>query len=113
MHLTVTDSSGLSRTTYKDVNPNLVELTIAASDPGARFSIDGLPYTGSYTERAVVGVDYVISAPTTQTVNGRQLTFDGWSDGGAATHTIRVPEQATTYTATYTASSGANLAQVV
>lgn len=113
VHLTVTDSSGLSTTTYKDVNPNLVELTIAASEPGARFSIDGLPYTGSYTERAVAGVDYVISAPTTQTVNGRQLTFDGWSDGGAATHTIRVPEQATTYTATYTANSGANLQEVV
>lgn len=113
VHLTVTDSSGLSTTTYEDIRPNLVDLTIAASDPGVRFTIDGLPYTGSYTERAVVGVDYVISAPTTQTVNGRQLTFDKWSDGGAATHTIRVPGSATTYTATYTAGTNANLIEVV
>lgn len=113
VHLTVTDSSGLSTTTYQDIRPNLVDLTIAASDPGVRFTIDGLPYTGSYTERAVVGVDYVISAPTTQTVNGKQLTFDRWSDGGAATHTIRVPGSATTYTATYTAGASANLIEVV
>ncbi|KUI25543.1 hypothetical protein AU196_22250 [Mycobacterium sp. IS-1742] len=112
VHLTVTDSSGLSTSTYEDIMPNLVDLTIAASDPGARFTIDGLPYTGSYTERAVVGVDYVVSAPTTQTVNGRQLTFDGWSDGGTATHTIRVPADATTYTANYV-TAGANLQQVV
>ncbi|BBY17775.1 PQQ-dependent sugar dehydrogenase [Mycolicibacterium litorale] len=113
VHLTVTDSSGLSTSTYRDINPNLVDLTVAASNPGAKFTIDGLPYTGSYTERAVVGVDYVLSAPTTQVVNGAQLTFDRWSDGGESTHIIRVPGQASTYTAIYTAASAANLQQAV
>ncbi|MFS0898437.1 PQQ-dependent sugar dehydrogenase [Mycolicibacterium litorale] len=113
VHLTVTDSSGLSTTTYRDINPNLVDLTVSASDPGAKFTIDGLPYTGSYTERAVVGVDYVLSAPTTQVVDGKQLTFDRWSDGGAPTHAIRVPATPTTYTVVYTADSRANLQQAV
>ncbi|TFV61462.1 PKD domain-containing protein [Mycobacterium sp. PS03-16] len=101
VHLTVTDSSGLSTTVYKDIKPNLVDLTITTDTPGATFTIDGLPHRGTYTERAVVGVDYVVSAPTTQVINGQTVTFDGWSDGGAPTHTIRVPNSNAVYTVNY------------
>ncbi|MGE2692880.1 PQQ-dependent sugar dehydrogenase [Mycolicibacterium pulveris] len=100
--LTVTDSSGLSTTVYKDINPNLVKLTFNASDPNATFTIDGIPYTGSYVEeQAVVGVERVLNAPSPQPGSGGQLVFVGWSDGGAQSHTIVTPEGDTTYTVTY------------
>ena len=38
--LTVTDSSGLSSTTSRDIRPNLVTLTFNASDPQAAFTVD-------------------------------------------------------------------------
>ena len=43
-----------------------------------------------------------ISAEPTQTLGGVTYTFAGWSDGGAATHTI-VARSGGSYTATYTA----------
>ena len=32
-----------------------------------------------------------LNAPTQQTVGGTTYTFTGWSDGGAATHTVNAP----------------------
>ena len=66
--LTVTDSSGLSTTQFVDVKPRLVDLTFDASDPDATYTIDGIPTKGAYTERAVVGVERVLSAPSPQYV---------------------------------------------
>lgn len=110
--LTVTDSSGLSTTVYKDINPNLVRLTFNASDPDATFTIDGIPYQGSYVEeQAVVGVERVLNAPSPQPGSGGQLIFVSWSDGGAQSHTIVTPEGDTNYTVTYDfVPSGAELA---
>ncbi|MFY1621488.1 PQQ-dependent sugar dehydrogenase [Micromonospora sp. WMMD736] len=99
--LTVTDSSGLRTTERVEVYPNLVTLTVNANDPDAQFTIDGQPRTGSYTEQAVVGVERVLGAPSPQTVNGQQLVFNNWSDGGTQNHTITTPATDVTYTVTY------------
>jgi hypothetical protein len=99
--LTVTDSSGLTSTKSVDVRPRLVTMTGNANDPTATFTVDGIPHTGSYTENAVVGVQHVISAPSSQFTSNGQLVFGNWSDGGAATHTVVTPGTATTYTVTY------------
>jgi glucose/arabinose dehydrogenase len=99
--LTVTDSSGLTTTQYTEVNPNLVTLTVNASDPNASFTIDGKRKVGSYTEQAVVGVIRTLGATSPQTVNGQQVVFGGWSDGGAPTHTFTVGDADSTYTVTY------------
>ena len=96
--LTVTDSSGLSSTDSVDVHPNLVEMTFTSDEPGATYTIDGQPHTETYTETGVVGVERVIGAPAQ---DGYQ--FDGWSDGGAQTHTITTPAANSTYTAYFTA----------
>ena len=89
--LTVTDSSGLSTTQSVDVKPRLVTLTVNANDPEAKFTIDGIPQTGSYTEQAVVGVERVLGAPSPQYIDNGQLLFNNWSDGQAQTHTIITP----------------------
>ena len=107
INLTVTDSSGLSSTQSIDVLPRTVALTFNATNtdgtpnPNATFTVDGIPITGTYTENAVVGVQRVLSAPSTQFANGAQLTFAGWSDGGAQTHTITTPATAATYSVKY------------
>ena len=103
--LTVTDRSGLTTTVVKDVRPNLVTLTFGANDPNAKYTVDGIPRTGLYTEDAVVGVHRTLGAVSPQTVNGQQLVFGSWSDGGAQTHTIVTPGSNTSYTVNYTTVS--------
>ena len=99
--LTVTDSSGLKTTTYKDVFPNVVDFTATASDPGATFTVDGVPHVGSFTERAVVGVQRVLSAPSPQHTSAGELVFVSWSDGQGQTHTITTPSSGANYTVTF------------
>lgn len=101
--LTVTDSSGLTTTVEKDVRPNLVTLTFGANNPNARYTLDGIPRTGTYSELAVVGVHRTIGAISPQTVGGQQLAFDSWSDGGTQTHVIVTPGANTSYTVNYAA----------
>lgn len=103
--LTVTDSSGLTTTTVKDVRPNLVTLTFGANDPEARYTIDGIPHTGTYSEQSVVGVTRTLGAISPQTIGGQQMVFGSWSDGGAATHTVVVPGSDTSYTVNYVPSA--------
>lgn len=97
IRLTVTDSSGLSTTSSANVHPNTVTQTFTASDPEAVFTIDGKPYTGSYTETSVVGVERVLGISSPQTVDDGQLVFVSWSDGGEQTHTIVTPGTNATY----------------
>jgi glucose/arabinose dehydrogenase/regulation of enolase protein 1 (concanavalin A-like superfamily) len=101
VEVTATDFDGLQRTVFKDIYPNLSELTIQASPPGAQFTVDGHPHNGPFSEQAVVGVQRVLHAPSPQFIGGQRYKFAGWSDGGAQTHTISTPAVDTTYTATY------------
>ncbi|MGV0811720.1 PQQ-dependent sugar dehydrogenase [Mycolicibacterium boenickei] len=101
VRLTVTDSSGLSTTTSANVYPNTVTQTFTASDPEAIFTIDGKPYTGSYTETSVVGVERVLGVSSPQFVDDGQLVFVSWSDGGAQTHTIVTPGTDANYVVTF------------
>ena len=99
--LTVTDSSGLATTQSVDIRPNLVTLTFGSNEPGATYTVDGIPHTGTRTERAVVGVIRVLDVPSPQTVNGIPLSFDSWSDGGAQRHPITTGATDTEYTANF------------
>jgi glucose/arabinose dehydrogenase/PKD repeat protein len=96
--LTVTDSSGLSTSSYVDVKPRLVNLTFVSSDPDAVYTIDGIPYRGTYREQAVVGVKRVLDVQSPQSTETGPLVFGAWSDGGAQKHTITTPGADTTYT---------------
>ena len=100
IHLTVTDSSGQSASTFVDVHPRVVTLTLSTRDP-IQFTLDGQPVTAPYLFPAVVGMIRTIGAPLTQTVGDSTYTFRSWSDGGPATHDIVVPGVATTFTARY------------
>lgn len=101
IHLTVTDSEGLSDTTYVDVKPRIVDLTFTTSDPDATITIDGVPHQGTYTEQAVVGVIRTIGVPSPQFVNGQELEFSHWSSGQAQTHQLTTPGADASYTAVF------------
>lgn len=99
--LTVTDSSGLQTVVQKEIHPNLVELTFGTNVPGGRYTLDGIPHTGPYTEMAVVGVERTLGAISPQTIDGQQYVFGSWGHGGSATQVITAPGSATSYTVNY------------
>ena len=68
---------------------------------GLGLTLDGVPITAPYTFTGVANFKRELGAPLTQTLNGVTYQFVGWSDSGAATHTIATPSTDTTFTATY------------
>jgi glucose/arabinose dehydrogenase/PKD repeat protein len=101
IHLTVTDSSGLRHSVFRDIVPNKVTLTLNTNIPGLSLALDGQPLPAPQTFESVVGVIRSIGAPSLQTVGGVQYEFVSWSDGGATTHNITTPAANATYTATF------------
>jgi glucose/arabinose dehydrogenase len=97
IELTVTDSAGAQSTTYADILPNVVTLTLASDPSGLQLTLDGQPVTAPYAVRGVVGMTRTIGASSVQ----GNYSFVGWSDGRAQTHTITTPATDTTYAATY------------
>ena len=77
IHLTVRDSAGLTHTTFRDVLPRTVQVTVATNPAGLQVRIDGQPVT----------------APTT--IHGRRRNPADAHGGDAADvgrHDLRVPE---------------------
>lgn len=101
IRLTATDPGGLAHTSSVNIRPNLVPLTFAASNGALQYTVDGVPYTGTHTEQAVVGVERTVGAVASQFAGGQQYLYAGWSDGGAQTHVITTPAGGATYTVNY------------
>ena len=49
MTLTVRDSAGQATTTFRDVRPRTVQITLAANPGGLALTLDGQPVTASFT----------------------------------------------------------------
>lgn len=99
-HLLATDSSGLTHEVTRDIQPIKADVRLATSPTGLTLTLDGQPHTAPYTFTGVAGAHRDLGAAA-QTRNGRRYVFSGWSDGGAAAHTIVTPSSAMTYTATF------------
>jgi|CXWL01.1.fsa_nt_gi glucose/arabinose dehydrogenase len=105
LELTVRDSQGLTASSFVDLLPQTVRLTLASAPAGLALALDGQPVTASHTVTAVVGVQRSVGVTSPQGLGGVTYTFAGWSDGGAASHTVTTPEVDTTYTASFAASA--------
>jgi glucose/arabinose dehydrogenase len=105
IHLTVRDSGGLTSTTFVDVVPRVVTLNLATTPPGLQLTIDGQPVATPAAVGSVVGMRRTLGVVSPQSSGGTAYTFQSWSDGGAATHTIATPATDATFTATFSASS--------
>jgi glucose/arabinose dehydrogenase len=101
IYLTVTDSGGLQTTTFRDVLPRTVSVTLGTRPTGLQLTLDGQPFKSPMTFIGVVGMVRSIGAPSPQTSSGVTYSFAFWSDGGAATHEITTPSSAGSYTAGY------------
>jgi glucose/arabinose dehydrogenase len=101
IYLTVKDSAGLTHTSFRDVLPRKVTVTIATDPAGLQINLDGQPGTAPLTFTGVVGIQRNIEAPSPQSLNGTGWEFVSWSDGGAANHNIATPDANTTYTAVF------------
>ncbi|MBL8173918.1 MAG: VCBS repeat-containing protein [Bryobacterales bacterium] len=79
-----------------------VPITVTSVPTGRTATIDGNACTTPCTVNLAAGTQHAIAVTTTQAgAAGAQYLFTGWSDSGAASHTITVPASAITYTATF------------
>ena len=104
IHLTVTDSGGLTSSTFRDVMPRTVAIQLVTIPSGLQLLLDGQPFTAPYSFTGVVGVQRQLEAVSPQTSGATTWTFQSWSNGGTRAQTISTPAANTTYSATYQAS---------
>ena len=105
MHLTVTDSSELSTSVFRDILPNLSSFSLETDPPGLTLELDGASFISPQTVEGVVGIIRVIGAPSPQVAGATTYSFDSWSDGGEVYHSIHTPPTPTTYTASYSVAA--------
>jgi hypothetical protein len=101
--LTATDVNGAATTTFRDVLPNLVALSVMTDPPDLGVVVDGTPVFGGFSTRAVVGLQRALSVSRSQVRGGVTYVFDHWSDGGAPEHTIVTPGIDSRFTASFLA----------
>jgi glucose/arabinose dehydrogenase len=107
--LTVTDGDGLQQTSSVTIWPDKVNLNVDSVPSGLIVTLDGISKTTPFVVDSLKGFQHALGAPD-QVQGSTSYAFASWSDLGARTHTITTPEQASSYVATFTAGSLANLA---
>ena len=98
VYLTVTDPTGLSHTSFRDILPIKPTITLLTDPPGLRLSLDGEPVTAPFSFVGVAGVTRTLSVDS-QVSGSTVYEFISWSDGGEATHNITTPATNLTITA--------------
>ena len=101
IQLVATDAGGLQNTTSVLLYPKTVNLTLQSNPSGLQLNINGVSGTAPFVHTVIVNSNNSVSAPTPQSLNGVQYTFQSWSDSGAQTHTVLAGTVNATYTATY------------
>ena len=99
--LTATDTNGNQQSTFVDVLPRLSTLNLATVPPGLLLNLDGQSMNTPTSVVRVVGMTRTLNAPSPQSLSGSNYDFVVWSHGGAQTHNVSVPTNATTYTASF------------
>lgn len=108
IYLRAVDGAGNADTTYVEVRPRKARLLLLTDAPGRILVLDGTPRPAGSSVTSVVGMEREIGVINPQTTSDSIYHFDRWSDGGAATHVIRVPEADTTLTASFVAAQYGN-----
>jgi glucose/arabinose dehydrogenase len=99
--LTATDSNGISASTSVFILPQKVNLTFNTNPSGGSVIIDGIGQTTPYTFDSLIGFMHTIDTPSPTVIGTGRYVFSSWSDGGAQSHDIAVPNTTTSYTANY------------
>jgi glucose/arabinose dehydrogenase len=108
VHARAIDADGVADTAFVDVAPELTTLTLTSAPAGLQVTLDGQPQVTPYSVPAIVGMERAIGAAADQVVGSVVYGFDGWSDAGAATHTVTIPDAPVTLTAAYDSIASTN-----
>ncbi len=99
--LTATDAAGLRSSTSIRVLPKTTTLTFQTSPTGLKLTFNGVSTTALFARTVIVGSSNSVSAPSPQTLRGKQV-FRMWTDGVTTPiRTIVAPASGGTYTATF------------
>jgi hypothetical protein len=102
--LTVTDSTGLTHQTYRDIHPITSVVTLETEPPGLQVYLDNRPVTTPTEIIGVVGMMRKLTA-LPQVVDGQNWVFESWSSGEEADHFFMTPDENSTYRAVFTAQT--------
>ncbi len=102
--LTATDSGGVSTTVSVDVQPRTRTIDFVTVPPGLELVVDGITVTAPHSVTAWDGQQLDIAAPATQPLGGVTQYWHSWAPTGAATRTIDIGANDTTFTANYAAT---------
>jgi glucose/arabinose dehydrogenase len=98
--LTVTDTSGLRNSTSVTVFPQIANLSFDSVPSGLNLVLDGIYRITPFTNDSLIGFQHTLNAPN-QVQGGIAYSFLSWSDAGAQSHGIVVPETAQSYAAIF------------
>jgi hypothetical protein len=101
IHLTVTDRHGQQATTFRDVRPRVVTLTLLSNPSGMTLTLDGQAVVTPLTIQSVVGVRRSLGIPGPQTRRGATYEARGWADSGHLTRSLATPARSTRFTALF------------
>ena len=101
LFLTATNSHGLTSVITQALRPNLVDVTFATAPAGLKLVVNSAPITAPRAAVSWKGYALNLEAQPQRDDTGLWMAFAGWSDGGAATHTVITPASPATYTATF------------
>ncbi len=103
----VTDSNGLTASTFVDIKPNLVDVMVTSSPALLNLEFNQKAVVAPSTKQVVANAALqTLNAPTPQYVGNIRYDFDHWNQGGMANQTFKAPATGTiTYTAFYTATT--------
>jgi glucose/arabinose dehydrogenase len=102
VHLTATDSGGLSAATQRDMQPLKITLTLNTSPAGMNVELNGGPRAHGSTLTSWAGWGLQVNAEP-QMNGGTFRQWSAWSDGGLRAHTYATPATNSTLTATFVA----------
>lgn len=107
------DAGGLVDTTFVDIPPRVVSLTLASDPAGLQLTLDGQPHVTPYSEQTVAGMERVIRPVDPQEAAGSDFSFRAWRDAAAFERTEILPDTSVTFTAQFDAVGAANAAPEV
>ena len=100
--LTATAASGLKNSTSLRLLPKTTTLSFQTGPTGLKLTFNGVNTPTPFSRTVIVKSVNSVSAPSPQTLRGKQV-FRTWTDGvTSASRTIVAPDNPTIYTATFT-----------